>query len=195
MLAASMIVAANPAVAVTVTEDFEALGPRNTVLPSIVTSIGTITGLAGVPTPNVVLAAPGFTNFGAGNNPTTSTVLSANGDEHFEASLIFAARTVQLDVLLNDFGPTTLRFFNGSSLLREFVFAADQPNYQTVTFTSSGLGIDRFTFQSTAGSVVNTGIDNISLTGGVPEPASWALMIAGFGLVGWVRRREAAVTA
>jgi PEP-CTERM motif len=29
--------------------------------------------------------------------------------------------------------------------------------------------------------------------GGVPEPASWALMIAGFGLVGAAMRRRAAV--
>lgn len=32
-------------------------------------------------------------------------------------------------------------------------------------------------------------------TPGVPEPASWALMIAGFGLVGAAARRRAAITA
>lgn len=34
-----------------------------------------------------------------------------------------------------------------------------------------------------------------SATGGVPEPASWAMMIAGFGLVGAVMRRRALAIA
>lgn len=39
------------------------------------------------------------------------------------------------------------------------------------------------------------GLDNVSLTAGVPEPAAWALMILGFGAVGaGVRRRRAALT-
>jgi hypothetical protein len=40
-------------------------------------------------------------------------------------------------------------------------------------------------------------IDNISLVGNVPEPASWAMMIAGFGLTGAAmrRRRSVALTA
>ena len=49
----------------------------------------------------------------------------------------------------------------------------------------------------------NTGIDNIDFTfgslvggGGVPEPATWAMMIAGFGLTGMaMRRRRAAFAA
>ena len=45
------------------------------------------------------------------------------------------------------------------------------------------------------------GVDNISITGapgagGVPEPASWALMIGGFGMAGAaLRRRQRAVAA
>lgn len=43
------------------------------------------------------------------------------------------------------------------------------------------------------------GIDNFSLratpTGGIPEPATWAMMIAGFGLAGSAIRRRRALTA
>ena len=39
-------------------------------------------------------------------------------------------------------------------------------------------------------------IDDISLTAAVPEPATWGLMIVGFGIVGVsMRRRQAAVAA
>ena len=47
----------------------------------------------------------------------------------------------------------------------------------------------------------NTGIDNVDFSftpnggGGVPEPATWALMIAGFGLVGASIRRRRLVGA
>jgi hypothetical protein len=40
----------------------------------------------------------------------------------------------------------------------------------------------------------NVGLDNISVAGGAPEPAAWALMLGGFGLAGAaLRRRKAAV--
>ena len=34
------------------------------------------------------------------------------------------------------------------------------------------------------------GVDNVSISAAVPEPASWALLISGFGLVGAVARRR-----
>lgn len=37
-----------------------------------------------------------------------------------------------------------------------------------------------------------SGLDDVSVTAYVPEPASWALMVAGFGLVGAVLRRRSA---
>jgi hypothetical protein len=38
-------------------------------------------------------------------------------------------------------------------------------------------------------------VDNLSLTAGVPEPMTWALMILGFGLVGGAMRRRNGVTS
>jgi PEP-CTERM motif len=82
------------------------------------------------------------------------------------------ASTVDLD---SNFGP-----INGYG-----VFALEQ--FQGVT-TSAGL----LSFNSARDVVFSNG----GGTPGVPEPASWALMIAGFGLVGAaMRRRKLALTA
>jgi choice-of-anchor C domain-containing protein len=61
----------------------------------------------------------------------------------------------------------------------------------TATDTSAKL-----TFSATVNDAFGPALDNVSITGGVPEPASWALMIMGFGGVGAAmrsRRRAQAV--
>ncbi|MBS0360963.1 MAG: PEPxxWA-CTERM sorting domain-containing protein [Proteobacteria bacterium] len=65
------------------------------------------------------------------------------------------------------------------------------------TFNVTATGTDTLTF---AGRNVPSwdGVDNVSLTSvapGVPEPASWALMIGGFGLAGAALRRRRAAAA
>ena len=190
-LLAAGLLAASPVLAITATENFETLGPRDTpIFGPLVSNIGVITGLAGAPAPILFLASPGYTNFGAGNNPATSVTLVANGDEAFEGILAFGARSISMDLLLNDLGSATLQFFNGATLLAQYGFAAGAINYQPVSFTSGGPLITRFVFTSTLGGQVNTGLDNITITSGVPEPARWALLIAGFGLVGAAARRR-----
>jgi hypothetical protein len=83
---------------------------------------------------------------------------------------------------------------NGSGV---YVFGASgdfSAVWQTVL--GNGTSVDQLDFTFSArGTSLN--IDNFTLgSGGVPEPASWALMIVGFGLVGVAsRRRVAAVTA
>jgi hypothetical protein len=65
------------------------------------------------------------------------------------------------------------------------------------TIAGNAAGVDTLVFSLNAeGTSLN--LDNIALgdVGRVPEPASWAMMIIGFGLVGAAsRRRMAAVTA
>jgi hypothetical protein len=57
-------------------------------------------------------------------------------------------------------------------------------------FTLSASGIKSVRFSTT----FQYGVDNFSYTlNGVPEPASWALMIFGFGAVGAAARRRAKV--
>lgn len=67
---------------------------------------------------------------------------------------------------------------------------AANPNWQTFSVDFVANGATTLTFADTSG-VSNQGIflDAVSVTA-VPEPAAWALMIGGFGLVGGAMRRR-----
>ncbi len=67
-------------------------------------------------------------------------------------------------------------------------------SYDFVATSSSQL----LTFTSLTRGNAGAALDNVSISGGlVPEPTTWAMMLAGFGLVGFAarRRRTAAIAA
>lgn len=77
-------------------------------------------------------------------------------------------------------------FFNGSSVF-SLVGSLSPGGFQTI----SGLAgnIDQLNFILTAnGTSVN--LDNIDVSAAVPEPATWAFMILGFGAIGGALRRR-----
>ena len=67
--------------------------------------------------------------------------------------------------------------------------------WKTGSFTFKGTGADVIDLKATVEGNGGVFFDRVSVTGGVPEPASWALMIAGFGLTGATLRRRRAQTA
>ena len=102
----------------------------------------------------------------------------------------------------------------GSTYTVKFDYAALGGGSEPLTFTVAGQSFTfnpvannaivftpgSFTFTGTGGSsslVVTSGgfdnvdaiVDNISLAGAVPEPAAWALIILGFGVIGGALRR------
>jgi hypothetical protein len=105
----------------------------------------------------------------------------------------------------------TLRTFFGAALIGEVTVLLNRNDAMDQAIGFSGPLFDSFTFAytnaagvpSTGGGGVNTGlteiVDNISFSdvvSGVPEPATWAMMIMGFGAVGSLvrsRRRKAAL--
>lgn len=70
--------------------------------------------------------------------------------------------------------------FGGMDL---FSFVGGQPVFNTGTFTFSGIVTGRSTL---------TVSEVAAVEGAVPEPATWMMMVLGFGALGWFMRRRKA---
>jgi len=198
---AALVAFSVPASAATV-ETFEALAPKDVPLPTLATSVGVFNPIGGG-AGNVFISSPGYNNYGTAVSPTTSSILTANGDEAFELLLAAPTQSISMDIYFNGLGPIFVEYFNGATLLGSYNLNSGPGgmllNQFGVNF-GPGTQITRMTFVSTLGGQLNTGIDNVTvdfLRTGVPEPATWALLIAGFGVVGGAMRtrRRAALAA
>jgi hypothetical protein len=173
------------AVATTLLEDFESFAPKDTPLPFFISNGVTYTAFAGAPFPNVWVASPGYSNFGAGvPQPTTTSILVANGDEDFTAEFSVPPLALGFDTYLNGLGPASLQVFNGATLLDTFTYAAalDDKEYLGIVSTDP---ITSIRWTSTDGGVLNTGIDNLSVPAStVPESGSLWILLAIPGVVG-----------
>jgi hypothetical protein len=171
-------------------ENFEDSNPllRNQPLASYTGPGGEITfvGMDGTPFPNVYLANPPFNNFGSGLNPTTSIILTANGNEGFLATLATPTQALGFNVFLND-SPFTVTFL-GSDGPQSLVYDSPPDPGNNLGFAGAVTTgtITGFRIQAVNGQNINTGVDNIVVA--VPEPATWAFMIVGFGAVGYSLR-------
>lgn len=184
----------NSLVTTTLVDDYETGGPRETALSSLTRNGVTYTPLAGVPYYNVYLANAGYNNFGAGVGITTTSILTANGDEHFTASFASSVGAVSFDTYRNGLGPTTVSVYSNATLLGTFTPAGNPDDKGFMGFISSGPAITSFEWNSTLGGRVNTGIDNLrSAPMAAPVPAAaWLLGSGLIGLAGVARKRKAA---
>ena len=131
-----------------------------------------------------------------GNNPDGLWI--ANADIAFDAA--FGATLTSFSLGVAGFSETSLQAFDSANQL---IFNQDvtltrgaftDPGvYANFTITST-TGISHLLF--TGGGVVgNTSIDNLSAvtaTAAIPEPQTYALMLAGLGVLGFVARRRRA---
>jgi hypothetical protein len=148
--------------------------------------------------PNVVpyIAPAG----GAGTVPEAlSQVLEGNGDENFRIELATGAsfNAIGFALYTNAYNAPVLSLFApGGALIGNYTVpqAPHQLGFFGLTSTaaigSAVLIVDR-------GWVENVAIDNVSIgaLANVPEPASWALLVAGFGLLGAAMRRRRTIPA
>ncbi|NJS15314.1 MAG: PEPxxWA-CTERM sorting domain-containing protein [Sphingopyxis sp.] len=139
--------------------------------------------VAGAPAPN---GGKVFVELDSDRNSSMSRVIGAGT---YNLSFLYSARpgrpasTTGIEVLLNGivFNPPGVVSANGGSntswstyKINNFVAAAGS----TLTFRAVGAS-DSF----------GGYVDNISLSNAVPEPATWAFMILGFGLIGGAMRQ------
>lgn len=168
------------------TEDFETISVAKDAPHAQFTEAGiTYRQLGGT---NVWVSSPGYSNYGAGvPQPTTTSILTATGDEHFEVLFGTPADVVAMDVYLNGLGPLSITFFNGATTLGVASWASGN-DVRFVGFDDA-LPVTRLEFISTLGGRLNTGIDNLAVaTGGctncIPEPGALALALTALGLLG-----------
>ena len=178
------------AASTTVLEDFEGITPKDTPLASFVSNGVTYTGLAGAPSPNVWVASPGYSNFGAGvAQPTSTSILTANGDEDFTRTSPTPPLAVGFDVYFNGLGTVTTRVTTLEPLSFTVIDFRNLDTQGYYGFVSTH-PITSIRFTSTGGGSVNTGIDNIAVSSSVPEPGTLALLGLGLAGLGLRRRRE-----
>lgn len=88
----------------------------------------------------------------------------------------------------------TAEIVGGPSVLNGALSATDWLAGITLSFVATNASTTlRFRDSSTSGSFANVALDAVSVIGAgpaVPEPASWAMMIAGFGMTGAAMRRR-----
>jgi hypothetical protein len=104
-------------------------------------------------------------------------------------------RSRRLDWRRGDTAQTTDVLVGGHQVWTSGSLASTSPwTTYTVSFNTAGGQLEFYE----VGPSDNEGnlLDNVSLsTGGVPEPASWALMLIGFGAMGAVLRRRHAISS
>ena len=127
-----------------------------------------------------------FVAFGSGNLPSgsiMSTVFDTLVGETYTLDFDYAALGSGSESLFLTVGGQTFTVSPVANNNLDTTFTG-----ATFTFLGTGAGTT-LDIMSSGVNNVDAIIDNISVTGPIPEPATWAMMIGGFGLVGGAMRR------
>ena len=147
---------------------------------SVLTGTLSIDTAAGVQNP---LTALNLT-FTAGNNQfagfTTNTILSA---APFQGYYLIEAAAYAGPYAKLLFHTSTLAGFTGGPLCSDFDVAPAYCGFSSVAYTANGA------FSALA----SGGATQRDVQGAVPEPATWAVMLVGFGGLGFALRRRRAL--
>lgn len=174
----------------TLTEDFESYATKDIPLASIYSNGITYSPLGS--STNVWVSSPGYTNYGV-PGATTTSILTATGDEHFMITPDSALSAIGFDTYPNQYVPALVNVFGTSGLMDTFDLTTlpnNQIGFLGITSTSAITAVEWFT---TSGGVLNTGIDNIytqAYQQSVPEPSILLLLASGIMALGISRRKR-----
>ena len=90
---------------------------------------------------------------------------------------------------LASFSSATLSVYAGTTLLDSFSYVAGNSNVNA-TRAFSGSGITKLSFTSTNPGYFAISTLRFTPSAAVPEPATWAMMLIGFGAAGYALRRR-----
>ncbi len=175
MAAHVITLGSTPPAGLTVFNDFEAT-PAGTAL-------GTNASVFSAPAANVSARPVGSTgNYATVLNggSATFTLPSASAAFGFLIGSLDSYNSLRLD-----FSDGSFEVFNGGAITN----GLGAEGYVTYDYSQAGKLITSATFTSSGNSME---FDNLAATA-VPEPATWALLILGFGLVGGAMRRRTSV--
>lgn len=169
-------------------EDFELFGPKNVPIHSFSHKGLTFIGHAGDYFPNIAVTSPGVGLFGL-PTPTSSSVLTAFGNEDFTLRLGTPATAIGFETYLNQYGPATIGIFGiDGAILGSYALEHPQTQIGFFGVASNADAIGSIRWITAGGRFINTGIDNICVgewippVPPVPEPGTMALF--GIGLLG-----------
>lgn len=154
---AAFVAATNPVIV----EDFES-APAEQILASLSRPVGTFTGYAGTPGPNVYISLPSYTNFGL-PGPVGSRVITANGDEDFELFLNAPTTNIGFDTYLNEYSPATIRLYGAGNVLLDTFTHNHNPAQVGFFGVVSDVAITSVRWSTSIGRFINTGYDNIRI--------------------------------
>ncbi len=204
LVAVGVIGAATTAHAGTVTEDFESCG-------TVTQSLGTDVSLSAANPGPCASIVPGITFSpdagndlyiaGPGQSANTTTALGVDypSGGHDNISFSSPETIFSADFNQNFGGGTqsgspaafTIDTFFGGNLIGSY-------NFDVASGSSTNFGFVSSPFDFLQVSQVGTGfavIDNVTFgtSSAVPEPATWAMMLVGFGMVGFAMRKRSNV--
>ncbi len=140
---------------------------------------------------------------GKENSPNGTPSILTQGSPRAEVKAVIGGGASFVSVDLGDFNADSddlfLRVFSASDVLLGQALLTIPANFtgmETLSVSAGGIAYAIMGGVGVNGSSVY--VDNFTWrnAGGVPEPAAWAMMLAGFGLVGGaMRRRGTMVTA
>jgi hypothetical protein len=166
-------------------EDFEGISPKDTPLASIFSNGITYTPVS--PADNVWVSSPGYTNYGV-PGPTTSSILTATGDERFLITPDDPLSAIGFDTYPNQYVPAIVNVFGNAGLMDTFDLTTlpnDAIGFLGIKSTSAITAVEWYT---TSGGILNTGIDNVYTQ--VPEPSIIMLLASGLLVLGVSGRRK-----